>query len=166
MPQGLDTGDHFNTEHIGIVITGTKLLFGVAAAHISEIRQAFNFISVLGIEHKTVEPHQGHVTDELLNRVHTQHPVAGYVEHRAVVIESWLFIYREGFLGTCVFHKQAKSAVKMYLFLILNKPSVAVSSHLQRPICLNNLNRYCVFRLRFYAQHSAKLCHTTQHVLR
>jgi hypothetical protein len=89
MPQCLDTWDQFDPEHLSVAVDRSRLVGGVATAHVPEVRSLWHDVAVLGVQHEHVEPHQGHPPKQTLHRLHRGHGIAlGHIDHRANHVEA------------------------------------------------------------------------------
>ena len=88
MRKCLDARYHLDAEQIRVIVTFLELCFGVAAAHIAEIRLFFDGIAVFAVQHEHVHAHHRHTAQHGFYGGNAQNSVAlRYIEHGAEFIE-------------------------------------------------------------------------------
>ena len=127
MRQRLDAGHHLNAQRRRVGVQLLQLLRGVPPAQIPEIGAVFDFVGVLGVQHQGVQPHQRHLAQNHADAFGAQHPIAGAVQHHAVMLK-----YRRAFGavgGGLRRFQQRKGAEKLHGAVIFDPQRVGQVLH-------------------------------------
>ena len=92
MSKGLNARNELDSEIEGIVVKFAKLSFGITSAHIAEIRLVFDHEAVLAAEHKHIQTHYRHLSEEIAGVIDAVTSL-GNVHHCAVHLETGRFFY-------------------------------------------------------------------------
>ena len=87
MRKRLDTGHHFDSEQIRIIVAFLQFFSRVSPAECSKIRILRHLIGILGIKHHRIHSQRSLQTDIFLYSFHIQHTVPGAVQHNSVFIQ-------------------------------------------------------------------------------